>query len=247
PHVDAGENDVDLLPHERAERDAVGRRAVDAEGVDSVEDVRRPGTYRPGGRDRLARGGLLDVGSDYPHLAECARGLREDGDSRAVDTVIVDDEDPHTQERSLDVLLLHNPSAGDDGPSGEELVELIERAGHRVSRQSTGEARWRSTLEAPRDLVAIAGGDGTVADAMIALASSAPRLASVLPLGSANNIAWSLGVAEIGIEELVARWPSAARRPYRLGRVDDLAFAETVGGGLFAAAIERADARKDDE
>ena len=95
------------------------------------------------------------------------------------------------------------------------------------------------------DLVAIAGGDGTVGDALRALADpAAPAVAAtVLPLGSANNIARTLGL-DLEPAELIAAWADARRCRYRLGELTtatrQLTFLEGVGGGLIAAGIERA-------
>ena len=91
-------------------------------------------------------------------------------------------------------------------------------------------------------LVAVAGGDGTVADVMRVLAgSSAPM--TVLPFGTANNVAASLGLAGRPVEELVAGWETGRQLRYFTGRVTGggatSTFVEALGGGLCAAGIER--------
>ena len=67
---------------------------------------------------------------------------------------------------------------------------------------------------------------------------------TILPLGSANNIASTFGLGERTPEELIAGWSDAERRRYRLGLATTPhrreAFVETVGGGLFAESIVRA-------
>ena len=61
------------------------------------------------------------------------------------------------------ITLIHNPDAGNDqSPSGNELIELIHRAGHAVAYQSSKDENWRSRLEESSDIVAVAGGDGMV-------------------------------------------------------------------------------------
>ena len=66
------------------------------------------------------------------------------------------------------------------------------------------------------DLVVAAGGDGTVATAAgIAVRTSAPL--AILPLGTANNIATSLGVSAPA-PDLIASWATARRVPFDLGR-----------------------------
>jgi diacylglycerol kinase family enzyme len=63
----------------------------------------------------------------------------------------------------LRVTLIHNPTAGDDKqPSRGQLKALIREAGHDVRYQSVREKGWSRVLEKKADLVAVAGGDGTV-------------------------------------------------------------------------------------
>jgi diacylglycerol kinase family enzyme len=139
---------------------------------------------------------------------------------------------------------LHNPSAGDEDHSADEVSSVIERAGHRLEYRSADEPGWEQAIDGRGDVVAIAGGDGTVAKVLRALAGKSPRLATVLPLGSANNIARTLGIADESLGDLVAGWANARRRRYHLGEVagpaESLTFVETVGGGLFAHSILRA-------
>jgi len=62
------------------------------------------------------------------------------------------------------VTLIHNPGAGKQGKqNGEQIVELLEAAGHDVRYQSSKDDGWKNALKKPADLVAVAGGDGTVA------------------------------------------------------------------------------------
>jgi diacylglycerol kinase family enzyme len=77
------------------------------------------------------------------------------------------------------------------------------------------------------------------------LAKGPPRTVTVLPLGSANNIARALGLGGREPEELVAAWETGERRRFRLGEVEAGAetrtFLESVGGGLFAESIRQAE------
>jgi len=59
--------------------------------------------------------------------------------------------------------LIHNAAAGDDSyPSGDQIVEMIESAGHKVKYHSVKEKDWKKALKKSCDIIAIAGGDGTV-------------------------------------------------------------------------------------
>lgn len=143
---------------------------------------------------------------------------------------------------------MHNPGAGDEDHSAEALGSLIERAGHRLAYFATDEPGWERALGMQADLIAIAGGDGTVGTVLTELAVSSPRLVTILPLGSANNIARAFELTGRAPDELIAGWAHAERRRYRLGEITapdrrEL-FVETVGGGLFAESILRASQRE---
>jgi diacylglycerol kinase (ATP) len=150
----------------------------------------------------------------------------------------------------LRVLLVYNPTAGDDGPDVDRLLELLETAGHAVVAQSVKDDDWGEALGGELELVAAAGGDGTVRKVFKKLAGSGLP-ATLLPVGSANNIARSLGFPE-GEEDagrLIAGWGVATRAWCDLGRLSSPAgeelFVESAGGGVFGEVLVRAEA--DDE
>jgi diacylglycerol kinase (ATP) len=148
------------------------------------------------------------------------------------------------------VTLIHNPGAGDDDHSGDALCALLAEAGHEVRYQSVKETDWRAALEHPSDLVVAAGGDGTVRKVFKepALRHSAVTL---LPLGSANNIARTLGFADEDVGRLVDGWRDARRRPFDVGLVSapwgEARFVESFGGGIFADTLARAEDDPDGE
>lgn len=147
------------------------------------------------------------------------------------------------------VTLIHNPGAGcqqGDGPA--KLVQLLEREGHIVRVASADDRDWRRALEAPADLVAVAGGDGTVARVAKAVVGRGIPVAP-LPAGTANNIARTLGLIDRPWEELMRGWPDARRVKLDVGIArgpwGEQYFVEGVGAGLFACLLGSADpARK---
>ena len=94
------------------------------------------------------------------------------------------------------------------------------------------------------DLVVAAGGDGTVAT-VAGIASKTSATLAILPLGTANNIATSLGLSA-PVPELIASWSTAQRVPFDLGYAraasKEWLVVEGVGGGLVPAGIARAQA-----
>jgi diacylglycerol kinase (ATP) len=145
----------------------------------------------------------------------------------------------------LHVLLIHNPGAGDEGHDREALVRALRLAGHEVECRSTAEAGWIDALStAETDLFAVAGGDGTVNRVFRELAGNATRV-TLIPLGTANNIADTLGLTARSPEELIAAWPDFVLRPFDIGDVvapwGRRQFVETVGCGLLGELFRRAE------
>ena len=112
------------------------------------------------------------------------------------------------------IALIHNPNAGTAEHAEKKLVRLLEKLGDVTSRsvQSKG---WRRVFEEESaDLIVAAGGDGTVRK----VALSAPRgsLLGIIPLGTANNVASSLGISGKP-KEILAGWRKARALPMDLG------------------------------
>ena len=149
----------------------------------------------------------------------------------------------------MHVTLMHNPTAGEEEHSREALVAALEDAGHEVRYQATGEDGWRAALDEPTELVVAAGGDGTVRRVFLALRGRG-LLATLIPLGSANNIARTLGLADRDAASLARGWAAASRRLFDIGTLrsvrDEVHFVESVGGGLFAELLVRAERAAED-
>jgi len=135
------------------------------------------------------------------------------------------------------VTLIHNPTAGDQDEDGKSLRKLVKRAGHEVRYRSAKEPGWKRALKKPADLVVVAGGDGTVGRVARRMAGRGVPLA-ILPIGTANNIARSLGQHERPLEELVSGWAEAGRAKLDVGVAEGpwgkRYFIEGIGFGLFA-------------
>lgn len=143
----------------------------------------------------------------------------------------------------MQVTLIHSPTAGEGHPTRDALMNALAHAGHDPVYRSSDEAEWHTVLDFPADLVVAAGGDGTVREVALALAGRGVPLA-VVPVGTANNIALTLGVFG-ALHEIVATWERA--RTVRLdvgvtrGPWGERRFIEAVGFGAFARTIRDAD------
>jgi diacylglycerol kinase (ATP) len=139
------------------------------------------------------------------------------------------------------VTLLHNPGAGRQNRDDlRRLVKLLEDAGHAVRAKSVKDDDWEEALDWPADLVAAAGGDGTLARLAKRMIGATVPLAP-LPSGTANNISRTLGLVERPFEELVRAWPHARRVKLDVGLAKgpwgERYFVEGVGAGLFARLL----------
>jgi diacylglycerol kinase (ATP) len=140
------------------------------------------------------------------------------------------------------VTLIHNPTAGDDDHAGEHLRSLVAEAGHDVSYASTKEDGWLEALDAASELVAVAGGDGSVGKVFREVATKGTSV-TLLPVGSANNIAHSLGIPEVAVERLVRGWAGGELRRLDVGEANApwgrTLFVESLGGGIFGEVLAR--------
>ena len=140
------------------------------------------------------------------------------------------------------ITLIHNPKAGDAEHGEKQLMAALAKAGHHATYQSTKEPGLKKALKQPTDLVLVAGGDGTTAKVAFRLIDSGIPL-SVLPLGTANNLARALGFFA-SPEEIIARLEGGKKQLFDVGLATgpwgERYFFEGVGGGLLADYVRAA-------
>jgi diacylglycerol kinase (ATP) len=146
----------------------------------------------------------------------------------------------------MKVTLIHNSDAGtDESCSANQLLRLIREAGHTVIHHSPKDDNWESALQAPADIVAVAGGDGTVGKVAKGLIGRRIPIA-VLPLGTANNIANTLGLMDRPPKRLIAEWTSMRCVKFDVGMASgpwgSKCFIEGLGIGLFTETMYRLEA-----
>jgi diacylglycerol kinase (ATP) len=145
------------------------------------------------------------------------------------------------------VTLIHNPGAGEQDNTPDALLKLLRRAGHKPRYQSAKEKGWHRVLDKRASLVVVAGGDGTVASVTRRMVGRDVPVA-VLPSGTANNIARSLGLLNKPFEDLVRGWRDARRVRLDVGIASgpwgQRYFVEGLGAGLFAELLVRSEEKK---
>jgi diacylglycerol kinase (ATP) len=138
-------------------------------------------------------------------------------------------------------ILCHNPTAGLGNHSKEELLAALELAGVKASYCSTKDDEFPKALNQPADLIISAGGDGTVAKVIKNMPDRDAPVA-ILPLGTANNIARSFGIAGAP-HELAAGWHLDHWQPFGIGLTRGpwgrQHFVEGIGLGSIAKTVKK--------
>lgn len=138
-------------------------------------------------------------------------------------------------------LLIHNPGAGEGGPSKADIIAMVEAAGFDCKYLSVKEQGWKNQAMGKVDFLIAAGGDGTVRKLVNYfmeknLYEHNPPI-GLLPIGTANNIANALGVAGMNIDAIVSAWKEGEVRNFDISGISGLSemkiFIEGFGYGMF--------------
>jgi len=145
------------------------------------------------------------------------------------------------------ITLMHNPSAGHGKHRKKDLMAALAKTDHHAVYQSTKKRGYEKALKNPGDLVLVAGGDGTVTKIARRLIDTGIPL-GVLPLGTANNLARTLGFI-VSPEELIARLEDGKKHSFDVGVArgpwGTRYFFEGAGAGLLADYVRAA--KKEDK
>jgi diacylglycerol kinase (ATP) len=141
----------------------------------------------------------------------------------------------------MQATLFHNPTAGGGKFAKKELITALKLGGLTPRYVSTKSKRFKDELADAENLIVVAGGDGTVAKVIAQMPDRSVPVA-ILPLGSANNIARSFGVAGAPYELAEILHPLYWQR-YTMGVVRGpwgrRRFVEAVGLGPLARMMKK--------
>jgi len=148
--------------------------------------------------------------------------------------------------------LIHNPGAGAEKYTKEQLVSKIETLGYECRYSSTKKKGWKD-IDPETDFIIIAGGDGTIRKVIKKLLDRKilrKRFPlALLPLGTANNISKTFGISGEP-EELAKSWKKERIKGIDVGFIDGLNepnfFIEGLGYGIFPVLMETM-RKKDDK
>ena len=139
-------------------------------------------------------------------------------------------------------LLFHNPTAGTKGFDKDALLAALKLANIDAQYFSTKEDDVEAALKKSADLLIAAGGDGTIRTVVTGAKDRSIPVA-VLPLGTANNIARSLGISGTPVE-LVECWSVDHCLPLDIGLARGAwgtsSFLESFGVGAIPAYLRAA-------
>lgn len=140
------------------------------------------------------------------------------------------------------IAVVFNPGAGDRSIDADELVETLVGAGHQVECWSTNATDWQRALAGQHELVVAAGGDGTVRKVFTGLAGSS-RVSTIVPLGTANNVARTLGLRLDDPLRVIDGWAKGSTADFDVPAVEIAGectrVVEGLVGGLFASFVTR--------
>ncbi len=137
------------------------------------------------------------------------------------------------------VTLVQNPSAGAGAVAQRQLLKALEEAGHEV-RPVEPDKGLGKNLSQRADVVIAAGGDGTVLGVARRLVHTKVPLV-ILPLGTANNLARSVGMPN-DLDVLLELLDEPRERPLDIGVATgswgERYFCESAGVGWFSEALQ---------
>ncbi|PWJ60460.1 diacylglycerol kinase family enzyme [Dyadobacter jejuensis] len=142
------------------------------------------------------------------------------------------------------VQIFHNPGAGTEDHSKKWLIQTLEEQGFSCVYRSTNNKNWQK-LDSEADFIVLAGGDGTVRKVTAELLNrkliEKKYPIALHPLGTANNIALTLGLNDC-LKKLSDNWWKGDVKSFDIGLVEGLDrpafFLESLGFGLFPKLLK---------
>jgi len=144
------------------------------------------------------------------------------------------------ESRPKRVLIVANPSAGHGGDLAAVVAAGLRRRGTAVEvieTRKSGDVEQAVAADRDHDVIAVAGGDGSINEAVNGLATCDRRPAlALIPAGTANVLAAEIGLA-VDADTIIDTILNGQPRPIALGRVNARYFVLMAGIGLDAAVV----------
>lgn len=144
---------------------------------------------------------------------------------------------------------MYNPQAGNGSFSLEETCNSLLDIEYQVVAYNTKKSGYKNGMEDECDLMIIAGGDGTVEKILREMKKEGKNFPiAILPYGSANNVAKSLGL-QGDISAIVKGWKSSRFKLLSVGEIttgkETRFFLESVGWGVFINLLKAGNSHRE--
>lgn len=145
--------------------------------------------------------------------------------------------------------LIHNPSAGEGDHAPGQLLADVRAAGFQCDYYSSKNDLLQ-VKDPASDFLIVAGGDGTVRKVVLEMLENKLKHKmpiALLPLGTANNIARTLGLTGT-TKQVIRSWKKRQVQKFDIGKVsglsDEAYFLEAFGYGIFPKLMRKMNKRK---
>ena len=144
------------------------------------------------------------------------------------------------------ILLIHNPAAGQRTTDRVNAVVAALRAHggvveiHPTTRAGEAGEIAAAGLRDAHDVIAVAGGDGTLAEVVNGLPADCAMPIAIVPAGTANVVAHELGLPP-SADQLAQLILSMRTRTIATGSINDRRFVFTAGAGFDAQVVANVD------
>ncbi len=135
-------------------------------------------------------------------------------------------------------FLVINPSSGDDSPSVDELAEAARGRGIETHLLRKGEDPGDVARASGAEILAMAGGDGSLA-AVAAAALDTDAAFVCVPFGTRNHFARDIGLDRDDALAALAAFDDAHERRVDVGRVNGRLFLNNISLGAYAGLVHR--------
>jgi diacylglycerol kinase family enzyme len=146
-------------------------------------------------------------------------------------------------------IIFHNPAAGKKSHDRDDIEAALKLAEVDSSYVSTKKDGLSDALKKRADFFVVAGGDGTIGKVLRKMPDRSVPV-GIVPLGTANNIARSLGIAGTP-HELAECWRLGHTRRLDIGHAkcgkDDEYFIEAFGIGAIAQLLKKSERKTEAE
>lgn len=156
----------------------------------------------------------------------------------------IDSLEPSTIVRPTALLINSGSGREDRALAVEDIATRLDVPEERIARLSPGDdiaAKARALFDAGARTIVVGGGDGTICGAATGLMGTDATMA-VLPLGTFNFFARSLGIPDGDLDTAIAIAKGPTTRAVNLGEINGRIFINNASLGAYASILDQREA-----